>query len=579
MSAGAPEVFGPYTVFEELGVGGMASVHRAEMRGEIAGFTHSVALKRMLPQCAVSTDFVAAFVREARIASHLRHINVAQTFELGKVDGIYFIAMELVPGKNLRQVLRHCAQMTGPMPVAVTLNILNQICDALDYAHNLADETGQPLGIIHRDVSPSNIIVSDEGVVKLIDFGIAKASAAGMQTTSGMLKGKFGYMAPEYIAGSIDARADLWALGVIAHELLTNRPLFTAADDMDTLTRVRDMKIKPPSARNAKVPPEIDDIVMTALQRDPAQRWQQATALRAAMTTMTKRLGMACQNHEVSEWLEWAFRQVRPVRVEVKDEDTTGVRHGEEATATPTTIDQPPDLDMRRTTRQDKYVRAHSASAPQSLPPRSSPGIVPPSAVPSARGSTPPAELAAAAGVRPSYTAMASSAVPVPVPQRPSQPMMRAASNASGSHALPPALSNASGSHALPPASSPRIQVLPNASPNPAIARVPTPNTPPAGPLMAPAVVMMPRPQSVPPPLTPQPMPAPQFHQLQPGQQFQQAQQVQQLQPHQPARAPTPGVAIAPSGGPGANTGLIVATLLVLVVAAAAVVVYFVALQ
>jgi serine/threonine protein kinase len=322
VTAGVPEKFGPYVVFEELGAGGMASVHRAEARG-LEGFSRPVALKRMLPHCAVSSDFVQSFVREARIASHLRHINVAQTYELGKVDGVYFIAMELVAGKNLRQVLRHCAVMTGPMPVAITLNILNQICDALDYAHNLCDESGQPLGIIHRDVSPSNIIVSAEGVVKLIDFGIAKASAAGMQTTSGLLKGKFGYMAPEYIAGSIDARADLFALGVIAHELLTNRPLFTGNDDMETLQRVRGMAIKPPSVRNPKVPAEIDDIVMTALARDPAHRWQHATALRNAMTTMTRRLKLVCSNSDVSEWIEWAFRQQRPTAATLVDQDTT----------------------------------------------------------------------------------------------------------------------------------------------------------------------------------------------------------------------------------------------------------------
>jgi serine/threonine protein kinase len=201
------------------------------------------------------------------------------------------------------------------MPIPVALNILNQVCDALDYAHNLCDETGQPLGIIHRDVSPSNVIVSESGVVKLIDFGIAKASAAGMQTMSGTLKGKFAYMAPEYIAGRIDARADLFAVGVIAHELLTNRPLFSGRDDIDTLTRVRDMHIEPPSKKNPLVPPEIDDVVMTALARDPDRRWQHATALRTALTTLTRRLGLIATNTQVIQWLDWGFAQTpRPRR-------------------------------------------------------------------------------------------------------------------------------------------------------------------------------------------------------------------------------------------------------------------------
>jgi serine/threonine protein kinase len=296
-------VFGPYRVYEELGKGGMATVHRAEKSG-IEGFHKVVALKRMLPHVAANVDMVAAFVREARLASFLRHGNVAQTYELGKVGEIYFIAMELVEGRNLREVLRRLAQNRSSMPVPIAMCIVNQICDALDYAHNLCDHDGQRLGIIHRDVSPANIIVSDEGVVKLIDFGIAKASAQGMQTMSGTIKGKFGYMAPEYLAGRIDARADLFAVGVIAHELLTNRPLFSTGDDMQTLLRVREMQIEPPSRMNRQVPEEIDEIIMTALERDPDKRWQHATALRNAMTTVTRRLGLHVESSRVVEWLE-----------------------------------------------------------------------------------------------------------------------------------------------------------------------------------------------------------------------------------------------------------------------------------
>jgi serine/threonine protein kinase len=305
------ESFGQYLVYEQLGVGGMAQVHRAAVTG-IEGFSRPVALKRMLEHLASNEEAVKAFVREARLASYMRHRNIAQTYELGKVGDIYFIAMELVTGHTLREVLKHCGATTGPMPVPVALNILNQICDALDYAHNLADESGQRLGIIHRDVSPSNIIVAEGGVVKLIDFGIAKASAAGMQTMSGTIKGKFGYMAPEYLSGSLDARADLFAVGVIAHELLTNRPLFSGPDELETMNRVLKMEVLPPSHFNAQVPPEIDDIVMTALQRDPEKRWQHATALRTALTTLTQRLGLVVQDAQVIEWIAWALEQTKP---------------------------------------------------------------------------------------------------------------------------------------------------------------------------------------------------------------------------------------------------------------------------
>jgi eukaryotic-like serine/threonine-protein kinase len=321
VSRGSPtEEFGPYTVYEQLGVGGMAQVHRAVEMG--ADVPRPVALKRMLSHIASSEDMVRSFVREARLASYLRHDNVAQTYDLGRVGDVYFIVMELITGRNLREVLRHCGRTTGPMPVPVALNILNQICDALDYAHNLRDETGQPLGIIHRDVSPSNVIVSDAGVVKLIDFGIAKASGGGMQTMGGTLKGKFGYMAPEYIAGRIDARADLFAVGVIAHELLTNRPLFSGRDDIDTLTRVRDMHIDPPSKKNPQVPLEIDDIVMTALARDPDRRWQHATALRTALTTLTRRLGLVASNAQMVQWLDWAFTHQAPRERDRLETDT-----------------------------------------------------------------------------------------------------------------------------------------------------------------------------------------------------------------------------------------------------------------
>ncbi|HSJ99734.1 MAG TPA: protein kinase [Kofleriaceae bacterium] len=372
MRAGPTEAFGPYLVYEQLGAGGMARVDRAELAG-IEGFHRSIALKRMLPHVATNQDMVQAFVREARLASQLRHANVAQTYELGKVDGIYFIAMELVTGPTLRAILKHCARTTGPMPVPIALNILNQICDALDYAHNLCDESGQPLGIIHRDVSPSNVIVDEAGVTKLIDFGIAKASAAGMQTMSGTIKGKFGYMAPEYLVGAIDARADLFAVGVIAHELLTNRPLFSVADDMETLRRVRGMPLRPPSQGNPNVPPEIDDLVMTALARDPDRRWQHATALRTALTTLTRRLGLVCTNQQVVEWVTWAFDHTRPrgtrlpahaPPAEASDPSLSAVTRPDLPTAEPHQPDPVATTLLRAGAAPPPAVRARSASDP-----------------------------------------------------------------------------------------------------------------------------------------------------------------------------------------------------------------------
>jgi len=363
----------------------MAQVHRAVAK--TSEFRRSVALKRMLSHIASSEEMVKSFVREARLASYLRHENVAQTYDLGRVGDVYFIVMELITGRNLREVLKHCARTTGPMPVRIALNILNQVCDALDYAHNLCDETGEPLGIIHRDVSPSNVIVSESGVVKLIDFGIAKVSGAGMQTMSGTLKGKFAYMAPEYIAGQIDARADLFAIGVIAHELLTNRPLFSGRDDIDTLTRVRDMNIEPPSKKNRLVPPEIDDIVMTALARDPDRRWQHATALRTALTTLTRRLDLIATNLQVVQWLDWAFAQAAraPASNERSDKDT-------ETDAQPITDD--PSISIEQCTvplvtiNQNQKMTLEMPGGEPSPPVKTPMGT--PAYVPAQRGTAPP---------------------------------------------------------------------------------------------------------------------------------------------------------------------------------------------
>ena len=500
MGQGSPtEAFGPYLVYEQLGVGGMAQVHRAI--GTTSEFQRPVALKRMLSHIASSEEMVKSFVREARLASYLRHDNVAQTYDLGKVGDIYFIVMELITGRNLREVLRHCGGTTGPMPVQVALNILNQICDALDYAHNLCDETGQPLGIIHRDVSPSNVIVSDGGVVKLIDFGIAKASGAGMQTMSGTLKGKFGYMAPEYIAGRIDARADLFAVGVIAHELLTNRPLFAGRDDIDTLTRVRDMHIDPPSKKNPLVPPEIDDIVMTALQRDPDRRWQHATALRSALTTLTKRLGLIATNLQAIQWLDWAFAQPRRSRRTESDTDrdagpladddpsisieqlTVELGSASKKITLMATAEPTPATPLEA----PSFALAARAGRDPMLPRTTANGVMP--ATPLSRiPATPPSRIPASTATpanRPSVPAMPSRGHPASAPPP---------SRAHPAAAVPP-ITHPAHAHAAPPGGGDAY--APSASPASAIHRTHPASVPP------PVAAYRAHPSSTPPPLGP----------------------------------------------------------------------------
>jgi len=302
-----PEEFGDYLVYERLGMGGMATVHRAKKRG-IEGFERVVALKRLLDSLVDDESFVRSFVREARLASYLQHANVVQIYDLGKVGNVYYIAMEYVRGRDLRQILRQARYASGAPPIQMTLAILWSLCDALDYAHNLRDESGEPLGIVHRDVSPSNLIVAHDGHLKVIDFGIAGAQAVGLRTQSGMVKGKFAYMAPEIAGGrAYDRRSDLFAAGIIGWELLCARPLFASKTDYETLDRVRRLEVPPPSTYNPQCPRELDEIVMTALARDPDMRWQSAAAMRKALDMVAAHRAQKASTREIADWLDWAF--------------------------------------------------------------------------------------------------------------------------------------------------------------------------------------------------------------------------------------------------------------------------------
>jgi serine/threonine protein kinase len=299
------EPFGPYIVHERLGAGGMATVHRAEQRG-IAGFSKPIALKRMFEHLAEDPSFLQALVQEAQLVARLRHDNIAQAYDFGKVNDTYYIAMELVTGPTLQQLMNGARSGRGEIPIPIIIEILIQLCDALDHAHNLCDDAGVPLGIIHRDVSPSNVIISNAGMVKLIDFGIAKALSSQQRTSAGIIKGKFGYIAPEYTRGQLDARADLFALGVIAHELLSGQRLFRGDSDFATLVAVREKEITKPSSYNRAVSSDLDDIVMTALQRDPELRWQSASAMRTALAAIARTLGVVVGGQRMRDWVERA---------------------------------------------------------------------------------------------------------------------------------------------------------------------------------------------------------------------------------------------------------------------------------
>ena len=279
-----PIQFGKYTLFERIGRGGMADVYKGRVSGP-QGFERTFVVKRILPHLSDDATFIKMFVEEAKLSARLAHPNIVQIFELGAVEGEYFISMEYIRGRDLSETMRAIWKTMGPPRPELVAYIGREACRALSYAHSLADERGRPLGMIHRDVSPSNIMMSYEGAVKLLDFGIAKALGEAPETTkSGTMKGKYAYMAPEQTEGDdVDHRIDIFSCGIVLHEVLTGRRLFKGQNDVLTIERVRRCDVPPPSQQNPMVPPELDAIVLRALARNRDDRWATAADMADAL--------------------------------------------------------------------------------------------------------------------------------------------------------------------------------------------------------------------------------------------------------------------------------------------------------
>ena len=272
-----PIVFGKYLLLERISVGGMAEVFKAKYFGE-EGFEKILAIKRILPSMMEDDQFIRMFVDEAKIAGELSHPNIGQIFELGKIEDVHFIAMEFVWGKDVLQIQNRIRRLRQKMPLDMAAYIASRVCEGLDYAHHKTDAGGREMHIIHRDVSPQNILVSYSGEVKIIDFGIAKARSRSSKTQAGVLKGKFGYMSPEQVRGmTLDQRSDIFSIGTLLYEMVTGERLFTGETDFATLDKVRNADVIPPSQVNPAVPPELDTIIMHALRREPDERYQWAS--------------------------------------------------------------------------------------------------------------------------------------------------------------------------------------------------------------------------------------------------------------------------------------------------------------
>src|SRR5690554_3192865 len=274
-------MFGRYELVAHLATGGMAEIFLARERG-LAGLERLVVIKRILPTLAGDASFVDMFLREARIIARLSHPNVIQIFELGEENGNYYIAMEYIHGSTVREMQVLAEKAGSVLPVEVTCSVLDQAARGLHAAHELRGLDGNPLGLIHRDISPHNLMCTTEGFVKVLDFGVAKASRGVEATHSGHLKGKFAYMSPEQCQGhKLDRRADVFALGIVIWESLTGKRLFKREKDLDMMRAVVQEPSPAPSDYNARVPAGIDRVVLRALHKDREQRYQTAEAFRS----------------------------------------------------------------------------------------------------------------------------------------------------------------------------------------------------------------------------------------------------------------------------------------------------------
>jgi serine/threonine protein kinase len=291
--------FGRYRLFERIGAGGMAEVFRAVALGP-ENFQRTLVIKRILPHLSQDQAFVQMFIDEAKVSGLLSHPNLVQIFEFGKVDDCFFIAMEHVHGRTLAATQKATSHQNRMMPVPAAAEIARQLCTGLEYAHSLRTTDGQLLGIVHRDVTPSNLMLSFHGTVKILDFGIARV-AEGLrhtQTQVGALKGKVSYMSPEQIQlHPVDHRSDIFSLGTVLHEMLAGRRLFRADSDIRTSRMILEMPIQPPSLYNAAVPPALDRIVLRALARDVEARYSSAAAMAADLEQVMLEERMSPREH------------------------------------------------------------------------------------------------------------------------------------------------------------------------------------------------------------------------------------------------------------------------------------------
>ncbi len=362
------ETYGEFELLRLIATGGMAEIHLAHQTG-LSGGSRDVVVKRMLPQLAVRADFVQMFLDEARLASNLTHPNIVAVTKLGRVNDSYYIAMELVDGPHLGALFAHSLRQRRPLPLEYCCFVVARAADGLHYAHEQSDpQTGNKLDLVHRDISPQNILVSRAGEVKVTDFGVAKASTHQTKTRTGVIKGKVAYMSPEQCLGEVvDRRTDVFALGIVLYELLTRRRLFRDKSDLLIMQRITGHDVAAPSSINADVDAELDAICKLALSRTREGRYADAAQLADALDAwLVKRAPDA--GSTLGRWFEKnaSVLAVTAVPVDTSQNATQQVARislqGERTAPTPTEATSMPPVDAPATVRPEARLpaRAHA---------------------------------------------------------------------------------------------------------------------------------------------------------------------------------------------------------------------------
>jgi len=371
-----PRTFGRYQLFDRVGVGGMAEIYLARARTELGG-ARLVVVKQILPGLSGNEKFAEMLISEAKLAARLNHANVVQVFDLGRHEGVLFIAMEYIEGFDLNELLRRCARSSVPLPIDFALLIVMEALRGLSYAHRLTDDSGTPLGIVHRDVSPSNVLISFEGEVKLCDFGIARANDMADLLSEDVIKGKASYMSPEQARGdALDARADLFALGIILWELLSGRKLYKANHDGRSLLELaRKAEIPPIPSRGLPHEDRLHAIVHKALAPARDDRYPSAQAMLRDIEDYVASARLVASPIRFGEWLRDNFGENIIESRRSRERAAKAMEQGPAAVLEPFGTPPPPPATPHADAAPDRTSSPSStrATASPSAPPVSAP--------------------------------------------------------------------------------------------------------------------------------------------------------------------------------------------------------------